>query len=120
MANKFFSWLFGSKPVETPEVKSIIIPPDQEQIKLKVDNLRMENVERSLTNLAIILHRVIDEQKKTQDFIVQLSTLHEELLNALDQGNIAFVKVRQQDVEEIDALMRQEEPEFSKKKQDLN
>lgn len=87
-----------------------------------VDSRRLDDMEKLLTVVAINLHRLVEEEKKTQEYMVHLSTLHEELLNQLDQGHIAMVKVRREQGadDELDAMIHQEPEAAPKKKTEMN
>lgn len=114
-------WLID--PDYKPNTQPSIVTVDP-KLLARIDDSRQAEIEKLLAILAINVHRLVDEQHKTQEYMVHLSTLHEELLNQLDQGNIAMVKVRQQTQqqaqdEEMESLMYQE-PEDDKKKTELN
>lgn len=89
------------------------------KLMTEVDSKRLDDMEKVLAILTVNIHRLVEEEKKTQEYMVHLSTLHEELLNQLDQGNIAMVKVRQQSSEDED-YMGLEAPDTEKKKSELN
>lgn len=123
MGKKFLAFfteiLHSIFQVEIP--KPVVQPVIELDTKLmtQVDSKRLDDMEKVLAILTVNIHRLVEEEKKTQEYMVHLSTLHEELLNQLDQGNIAMVKVRQQSSEDED-YMGLEDPDVEKKKSELN
>lgn len=118
----FFEWLV-TVIFLLPNQESNIVVTKEIDLMTQIDAKRFAEVEKILAILTVNVHRLVEEEKKTQEYIVHLSTLHEELLNQLDQGNIAMVRVRRDGVstedEDIEAMMRNETQEPTKKT-DLN
>lgn len=69
---------------------SIVVEPN---LISKIDNKRLELLEKKLEALTVNIMNLAAEEIKTQEYVNHNSTLFEIILNQLDQGNIAFVKL---------------------------
>jgi hypothetical protein len=92
------------------------------KLMTKIDASRLDALEKLMAVVAVNLHKLIDEQKRTQEYLVHLSTLHEELLNHLEQNNVAIVKVRRNNEDDSQFGSREGDEMFDdiKKKTELN
>lgn len=97
-----------------------IVAPEQQDLMTKIDSKRIDAIEKAVLTLAVGVQRLVEEAKKTQEQMVHVATLHEELLHQLDQGNIAMVRVSQNGSmeEDYDAMLQDEAD--TKKKTELN
>lgn len=109
--NRLFAAIFDAGPAKP------VIELDT-KLMTQIDSRRIDDLEKVIAVLAVNIKRLAEEEEKTQEYMVHLSTLHEELLNQLDQGNIAMVKVRQQSEDED--YMNLDTSDTEKKKSELN
>lgn len=102
----------------TPNTISI----QQEELMTKIDSKRIDAIEKAVLTLAVGVQKLIDEAKKSQELMVHVATLHEELLHQLDQGNVALVRVQQNepDMDDDFDVMLQDYSESTKKKTEFN
>lgn len=76
---------------EPSDRKEHIKPEEQE--KLIDDYNRFTILEKKLNLILAHISQQMKTEKETQELLVAIATLHEELLNLLDQGKIAMVKI---------------------------
>lgn len=74
---------------------------------IKINNSRLEALEKKMIMLAVGLERINRELQtqreeivKDREFLVNIATLHEELLYHLDQGKVVMLRQRQEFQEE--------------------
>jgi hypothetical protein len=90
--------LFFPKIEESPkevEKPIVTISEEAEEIIKAVENQQLKELSEKVYILAVNINNLILAQKQQQEFLVQIATLQEELLNQLDQGKIMFVKQHQ-------------------------
>lgn len=100
-----------------------IVVPEQQNLMTQIDSKRIDAIEKAVLTLAIGVQKLIEETKKTQELMVHVATLHEELLHQLDQGNIAMVRVtnnKDSDMDDDFDAMLHEHSEPVKKKTEFN
>lgn len=64
-----------------------------QELMTKIDTRRLEIIEKRLETLGLLVANHSVEEGKTQEYLNHNSTLLELIINQLDQGNIAFVKM---------------------------
>jgi hypothetical protein len=107
----------------SPEVdfkEKLISSEDSMRLLSAVENQQLKELKEHVYLLSLSLNSLIETSRQHQEFLVHIATLHEELLNQLDQGKVIMVKSGAVDDEKP---VRQPQSPFdvaTKKKQVLN
>jgi hypothetical protein len=81
-----------NKAKETPPGPEIILPSEAQQLLNAIDNQELQDLSDKVYLLAINLNGLLQAQKQQQELLIHIATLHEELLNQLDQGNVVMIR----------------------------
>lgn len=99
--------LFGEEKIETtaePEVNTSPTEPEvdfkeklissEDSMKLlsAVENQQIKELKDHVYLLSLSLNSLVETSRQHQEFLVHIATLHEELLNQLDQGKVIMIK----------------------------
>lgn len=109
--------------VAAPEEKRLIQPDEAMKLFAAIENQKLKELKEQVYVLAVNISSLIETNRQHQEFLVHIATLHEELLNQLDQGKVVMVKRAGGHEEEKQQARQQTSSPFdmsSKKKQVLN
>lgn len=81
-----------NKAKETPPNPEIILPSEAQQLLNAIDNQELQDLSDKVYLLAINVNALLQAQKQQQELLIHIATLHEELLNQLDQGNVVMIR----------------------------
>lgn len=101
--------------------EKLISSEDSVKLLSAVENQQIKELKDHVYLLALSLNSLVETSRQHQEFLVHIATLHEELLNQLDQGKVVMVK--RGAVAEDEKPVRQPQSPFdlaTKKKQVLN
>lgn len=89
---------------------------------IKINNSRLEALEKKIIMNSVGLERINvelskqrEEIAKDREFLVHIATLHEELLNQMDQGNVVMVKRPQMAESKNEEIDFENQTEYPKK-----
>jgi hypothetical protein len=84
----FFSNLFSSKKVVLANQEAI---QKMKELDDQIIHAKINEVEKSIVDLAKDLQQMIEMEKINQEFLLYLCTTNEELLNTIGEGEIAII-----------------------------
>ena len=105
---KLVSWFAGEtkEPPKELKVESVVeedAPPEEvqdlqvtlteeaQQLLSAIENQELQDLSDKVYLLAININGLLQVQKQNQELLINISTLHEELINQLDQGKVVIV-----------------------------
>lgn len=83
---------------------SIISPEESKELYQKINENRLEEIEKKILILAVSVNKLTEQIMLDREYLVQIATLHEELLYQLDQGNVVMLKQKGGNADGDDSL----------------
>jgi hypothetical protein len=92
---------------KTKEPEPLLLPAESMALLEKVENQNIKDLTAKITDLEVRIgfltmgiNALIKNHRNQEEMLVAIATLHEELLNNLDQGKVVMVKQQQPKLEE--------------------
>lgn len=93
---KEFLELFSSPSTMIDKEKKIssdlILPEEATKLMSSIENKQIKELADRVYLLAVNVNSLVIAFRQQQEFLVQVATLHEELLHQLDQGKVVMIK----------------------------
>jgi len=103
-------------PPEEVQDLQVTLPKEAQQLLSAIENQELQDLSDKVYLLAININGLLQVQKQNQELLVHISTLHEELINQLDQGKVVIVsRVRPSSQQEEDS----DSPDIQAKKKHI-
>lgn len=112
-----------TQPASEPAASQvkIIAPEHSAEFYSKINIKRLDDIEKKMLLLALTVDKLAGEIKSDREFLVHIATLHEELLNQLDQGKVVMVRQAQPESSSENSSSQSQATMFDpKKKFDIN
>lgn len=70
----------------------LILPEEAKKLMASIENKQIKELADRVYLLAVNINSLVIAFRQQQEFLVQVATLHEELLHQLDQGKVVMIK----------------------------
>jgi len=70
----------------------LIMPEEAKKLMASIENKQIKELADRVYLLAVNVNSLVLAFRQQQEFLVQVATLHEELLHQLDQGKVVMIK----------------------------